>query len=240
MKEIIFFPETERGKSELSWLKSNFSFSFANYYNPEKMGFGTLRVLNNDVVKAGTWFWMHHHDNMEIITIPLSGSLTHKDSLWNEWTIHPGEVQSMSAWSGIEHSEVNMWTEDGEFFQIWIETKNQDINPEYHQKTFSSNLRNGTWQLLAGPQKNQENVIIHQDAFISQASLWPEKSLDYQTYLPWNMLYIMNISWKFELEWHMLNYRDAIGLVWYDTIEIKSSTQSDILLIEVPPQTRYI
>lgn len=240
MKEIILFPENKHGKSELDWLKSNFSFSFGNYYNPEKMGFGSLRVLNNDIVKAGTWFGMHHHDNMEIVTIPLSWSLTHRDSLWNEGAILPDEVQSMSAWSGIEHSEMNLWKEDGEFFQIWIETQKYNIKPEYHQKTFSSEERAWKWQLLAWPERDTQGVVINQNAFIYRVSLWDWESIEYKKNIPWNALYIMNINWKFSLEWHTLSYRDAIGLVWYENTSITAHKMSDILLIEVPYQTPYI
>ena len=234
MKKIIHFPENERGKSDLWWLKSNFSFSFWNYYNPQKMWFWTLRVINNDIVKAWTGFGMHHHDNMEIITIPLSGSLTHRDSLWNEGTIYPNEVQSMSAWTGIEHSEMNLWELDGEFFQIWIETKNYDITPEYHQKKFSADERNAIWQYLAWPDRDKANVVINQDAYIYRTTLKAWKELKYTKKIPENEIYVMNIFWEIELEWEVLKYRDALWIIWCDSITIRSNDMSDILLIEVP------
>ena len=198
------------------------------------MWFWKLRVLNNDIIIAGSWFWMHRHDNMEIITLPLSGSLTHRDSLGNNGTIYPSEVQSMSAGTGIEHSEMNTGEEDGEFFQIWIETKDYDIVPQYMQKKFSFEERIWRWQLLAGPQKNSWNVLIHQDAFLSRTFLKSWESIEYTKYISSNEIYIMNISWAFSIEEKKLVYRDALWLIGYETIKIESIEESDILLIEVP------
>lgn len=240
MKNYEFFPEQERWKSKLGWLESNFSFSFANYYNPNRMGFWTLRVINNDIVKAWTGFWMHPHDNMEIITIPLVWSLTHRDSMGHEKTIYPWEVQSMSAGSWIVHSEMNEWDIDGEFFQIWIETRKYDIEPQYGQKEFSEAWRIDNFQLLAGPNANGENVLINQDAYIYRANLWKWAILTYKKLNPENGIYIMNIFWNVQIGNFQLEYRDALGITNDDHIEIRASKASDIFVFEVPMKTESL
>jgi len=198
MKHYEFFPEQERGKSEISWLKSNFSFSFANYYNPERMWFWALRVINNDRVAAKNWFAMHPHDNMEIVTIAMEWSLTHRDSLWNHETLVPWEVQAMSAGTWVVHSEINEWDVEWEFFQIWIETRDRMIEPQYHQKRFEVSERRWIFQLLAWNNKLAWNHLpIHQNAYISRVEISQGDMLSYEKYEQENGVYIMNIFWKF-------------------------------------------
>jgi len=227
------YPANERWWSDHGWLKSNFSFSFADYYNPKIMWFWTLRVINNDIVQAGRGFWEHPHDNMEIITLALSWSLTHRDSMGNEETLIPGEVQSMSAWTWVVHSEMNEWNEDWEFFQIWIETKNRNIAPQYSQKKFSEDWRKNTFQLLAWPTE-WENVLINQNSHISRIVLEKWTSQKYKKYNEDNGLYIMSIYWDCMIAWESLWQRDAIWITQEDSILFESLYWSDILIIEVP------
>lgn len=198
------------------------------------MGFGTLRVINNDTVQAGTGFGMHPHDNMEIVTIALSWSLTHKDSMGNTKTLIPGEVQSMSAGTGVFHSEMNDGTDNWEFFQVWIETRKRNILPQYDQKTFLESERKNTFQLLAGPQKDKKNVLINQDAFISRCTLESQKTLTYSKKREENGIYIMNIFWEIIIENTTLKYRDALWIIEKNTIEITALIDSDFFVFEVP------
>ena len=137
------YKANERGTADHGWLKANFSFSFAHYYNPENINFGALRVLNDDVIKGGMGFGTHPHDNMEIISIPIKGALKHRDSMSNTWIpLHTGEVQVMSAGTGIQHSEMNNNpTEEVNLFQIWIMPQEQNVSPRYDQKTFEVSER---------------------------------------------------------------------------------------------------
>lgn len=199
------------------------------------MWFGTLRVINDDTIAAGKWFWEHPHQDMEIITIPFSGSLSHKDSMWNSSIIQAGEVQSMSAGSGILHSEMNHNPyESVSLFQIWILTRELGIKPQYSQKEFLESERLNTWQLLAGPDKNGSNVLINQDACISRVTLEEGKNLDYTCHFSWNGVYIMNISWEFKIDEHILNSRDALWITGSDAITCIANEKSDILVIEAP------
>src|ERR1700748_1654328 len=153
MKQM-FYPANERGTNDLGWLKANFSFSFASYYNPERMHFGVLRVLNDDIIAAGTGFGTHPHDNMEIITIPISGALEHRDSMGNIGVITSGEVQVMSAGTGIKNSESNhSKTEAANTLQIWLFPKEMNIEPRYDQKSFTDSLKPNQLTTLVSPDK---------------------------------------------------------------------------------------
>ncbi|MDO9594789.1 MAG: pirin family protein, partial [Lutibacter sp.] len=171
MKKIIY-KSANRGKANYGWLDANYSFSFANYYDPEKVNFGALRVLNNDTIQGGMGFGAHPHDNMEIITIPLTGALKHKDSMGNKWiAIEAGEVQVMSAGSGLQHSEMNNSpNEEIELFQIWIFPDKNGVEPRYDQQKFDASERKNKLQILVssmdGDVKN--SLKIHQDALISR------------------------------------------------------------------------
>ena len=165
---------SERGNANFGWLNSNHSFSFGHFYDATKMNFGALRVLNDDIVTGGQGFGEHGHDNMEIVSIPLRGSLAHKDSTGTDGIIQTGDVQIMSAGSGIKHSEFNASkTEEVNFLQIWVVPKQKNIKPRYEQKTFSVAHRKNKWQTVVSPDKNSDSVWINQDAVFSLAH--PEK-----------------------------------------------------------------
>lgn len=229
-----FFPAQERGKSELSWLKSNFSFSFAEYYDPQKMEFETLRVLNDDWIAPSKGFWMHPHANMEIITIPLRWSISHKDSMGNVGIVSAWEVQSMSAGSGIFHSEINHNPREAvELFQIWIQTREKNITPQYSQAAYT--LSAWTWTLLSAPLEQTWVARIHQDAYISRGKWEKGQHVTYTPYKKDNSLYLMNISGNITCLESILTARDALGIYpEWNSIEIHVLENSDILIIEIP------
>ena len=163
----IIHKSSERGKVNHGWLKANHSFSFANYYDPNKEQFGALLVLNDDIVEAGYGFGMHPHNNMEIVTIPLKGTLRHKDSTGNEGLIKAGDVQIMSAGKGIMHSEHATADEDVNLFQIWVFPKVTNIEPRYDQRTFDINDSANKWQIVVSPDEKHQALFINQDAYFS-------------------------------------------------------------------------
>jgi redox-sensitive bicupin YhaK (pirin superfamily) len=234
MKRIIHRAES-RGKSELGWLLSRFSFSFANYYNPDKMGFGLLRVLNDDVVKPATGFRTHSHDNMEIITIILEGALQHKDSMGNGSIIRVGEVQVMSAGTGVKHSEINPSSDENvNLFQIWIFPKEQNIKPRYDQKIFASEKRKNNLQTVASGFKTNDALYIHQDAAITLGNIEEGKKIKYKNFKPGNGSYLLVIKGKINLLDQELLTRDAIGILELNQFEISADENTDFIIIEVP------
>lgn len=232
----VIHKEKNRWKFDFWWLKTAHSFSFWEYFHPEMMWFWTLRVINDDTIAAWMGFPTHPHSNMEIITIPLSWDLAHKDSMWNSSIITTWEVQAMSAGSGILHSEFNpSETHKTSLFQIWIQTKKHDIDPQYNQKKFSKNGRNNEIQLLVSPDKNKDTVYINQDAYISRISLENKKEITYQKYRSDNGIYFLVISWEWIILWGQLESRDALWVVHTDNIKIESTSKKfDVLILEVP------
>ena len=234
MKKIIHRADS-RGKSELGWLHTRFSFSFANYYNPEKMGFGLLRVLNDDVVEPETGFGTHPHNNMEIITIILDGELEHKDSMGSGSIIHKGEVQVMSAGTGITHSEMNPSNnEKVNLFQLWIFPKEQNIKPRYDQKKFSIEERKNDLQTVASGFKTNGALYIHQDAAITLGNVEKGKEKTYKNIKPGNGFYLLVINGKINLAGEELSTRDAIGIWDEGQVEISAEENTDFVVIEVP------
>ncbi len=237
MKTTIYKANT-RGFANHGWLQANYSFSFANYYNPDRMQFGALRVLNDDLIAPSMGFGMHPHDNMEIITIPLKGVLKHKDSMHNEWQeVKPGEVQVMSAGTGIVHSEINgSPNEYLSLFQIWIIPNTKDVKPRYDQKSFSENNRKNNFQTLVTSTNDtaSESLKIHQDAVISRIDLSENKSATYSLKYKNNGVYAMVINGKVSIAEHQLESRDAIGVENTNEFNITALTDSELLLIEVP------
>lgn len=234
MKKVIHRAES-RGESELGWLHSRFSFSFANYYDPEKMGFGLLRVLNDDIVEPKTGFGTHPHNNMEIITIILDGELEHRDSMGSGSIIHKGEVQVMSAGSGITHSEMN--PSNGEkvnLFQLWIFPKEQNIKPRYDQKKFSVEERKNNLQTVASGFKTNGALYIHQDAAITLGNVEKGKNIMYKNFKPGNCSYLLVINGKINLSGEELSTRDAIGIWEQDQLEISAEENTDFVIVEVP------
>lgn len=228
----------ERGTADHGWLKANFSFSFANYYNPEKVNFGALRVLNDDIIQGGMGFGTHPHDNMEIISIPLKGALKHRDSMSNEWIpLNTGEVQVMSAGTGIQHSEMNNHpTEEVNLFQIWIVPNKQEVTPRYDQKVFEASERKNKLQTLVSSISNEVDgsLTIHQNAKISRIDLDENISFNYELLSETNGVYMMLIEGKVVVDSKTLNKRDAIGVEQTAAVELISKEKSQLLFIEVP------
>ncbi|NMM50412.1 pirin family protein [Marinigracilibium pacificum] len=234
MKKVIHKSES-RGHANHGWLDSWHSFSFANYYNPERMHFGVLRVLNDDSVAAGMGFGAHPHDNMEIISIPLSGDLQHKDNMGNEQIIKEGDVQVMSAGTGIVHSEMNKnKDQEVKFLQIWVFPNKKDVTPRYDQLSFDKSERINKWQQVLSPDKNDEGVWIHQDAWFNLSSLEAGKELSYDIKKTGNGVYLFLLEGSIEIEGEKLNKRDAIGIWETESLNIKASDNSEILLMDVP------
>jgi len=228
----------ERGTADHGWLKANFSFSFANYYNPEKVNFGALRVLNDDIIQGGMGFGTHPHDNMEIISIPLEGALKHRDSMSNEWIpLNTGEVQVMSAGTGIQHSEMNNHpTEEVNLFQIWVVPNKQDVAPRYDQKVFESSERKNKLQTLVSSISNaiDGSLTIHQNAKISRIDLDKNTSFNYELMTETNGVYIMLIGGAVVVDSKSLIKRDAIGVEQTAAVEIISKEKTQLLFVEVP------
>lgn len=237
MKAKIF-KANQRGHADYGWLQANYSFSFANYRDADKMQFGALRVLNDDFIKGGGGFAEHPHHNMEIISIPLEGGLKHKDSMSNTWIpLLPGEVQVMSAGTGVMHSERNNSpTEMLNLFQIWIIPDKNGVSPAYDQKKFPRDDRKDNLQLLVGGYQdgNEEALKVHQDVRISRIDLSRENNLTYEMKSPNHGVYIMLISGKVQCEELTLEARDAAGIWHTENLSLKAEENADILFIEVP------
>jgi redox-sensitive bicupin YhaK (pirin superfamily) len=233
MKTILHKAAT-RGQANFGWLNSYQSFSFGNYYNPERIHFGALRVLNDDKVSAGMGFPKHPHDNMEIVSIPLSGDLHHNDSTGRDEIIRENDVQIMSAGSGIAHSEMNA-NKDKEvkFLQVWVFPKEKNIEPRYEQKTFDPADRNNQVLTVVAPDDDKA-VWINQDAWFSLAKLSKDNETDYTIHKNGNGVYAFVLSGKVTIEDQSLDTRDGLGTWETDAIHIKADSDAEILLIDVP------
>jgi redox-sensitive bicupin YhaK (pirin superfamily) len=239
MKTIIH-KAGERGHADHGWLNAHHSFSFANYHDQSKVHFGLLRVLNDDIVAPGMGFGMHPHNDMEIITIILEGALQHKDNMGNGSVIKPGDVQVMSAGTGVVHSEFNpSKKERTNLFQLWIFPKENNIQPRYDQKTFDVNDRKNKVQVVVAPPppeegSNGEVLHIHQDAFIAMADIDAGKKINYSIKNAGNGAYIMIINGKAKIAGSELNRRDAIGISDTSSVEMEALDNSEVLIVEVP------
>ncbi len=224
-----------RGSADHGWLKVNHSFSFAEYYNPERMGFGLLRVFNDDIIEAETGFGKHPHRDMEIITIPLTGELSHEDSTGGKGVIHHGEIQVMSAGTGVVHSEFNHHKEfSTNVLQTWIYPREKNLKPRYDQKNFSKQGRKNTFQLVVSPDGMRDSLWINQDAYYSLADLDKNKELSYELNKSGNGAYLFVISGSITINDEKLNSRDAIAMKSFNDFKIKANEDSEIILIEVP------
>lgn len=234
MKKIIF-PSIERGSADHGWLKAKHSFSFANYYDSTKMNFGVLRVLNDDVVAPGMGFGTHPHDNMEIITIPIKGALEHKDSMGNSSIISAGEIQVMSAGSGVLHSEFNpSKIEDVSLFQIWIFPNERNVEPRYDQfRIDETKMKNNFLQLIS-PNREDEGTWIYQDAWIHISEIDENISVDYLLKEKQNGVFVMVIDGEIVIDSIQLRNRDACGITETELIAMKAKVKSRVLIIEVP------
>jgi redox-sensitive bicupin YhaK (pirin superfamily) len=230
---IVHLAET-RGKADHGWLKSYHTFSFADYYNPERMNFGSLRVINDDIIAAGTGFGRHPHRDMEIITIPLKGAVRHQDSQGNEGVIKKGEIQVMSAGTGIFHSEFSDETQETNLLQIWILPQKLGIRPHYEQKTFPLAGRKQHFQLLVSPDGRDGSLVINQNAFISISDFEADNKFFYWPYVETNGIYFFIMSGTFEIQDHVFHERDGVGFEKMTSVEIKSIGSGEILVLEIP------
>lgn len=224
-----------RGYANHGWLEARHSFSFASWYNPDRIHFGALRVLNDDKVSGGMGFGTHPHDNMEIITIPLEGALAHKDSMGNGTTIQAGEIQVMSAGSGILHSEFNANKDiDTRLLQIWVFPNKKNVEPRYDQiKLDEQKMHNNLLQIVS-PNLNQEGVWIHQNAWFHLGKFDADKEFTYELKDKSNGVYIFLIEGNLFANEQKMEKRDGLGI--WDTNEIifRTKSQAKVLLIEVP------
>lgn len=226
---------SERGSADHGWLKPNFYFSFAGYYNPEKVHFGLLRVLNDDFIEGGGKFHTHPHDNMEIVTIPLSGAVHHKDNTGGEGIIKAGDVQIMSAGSGVLHSEANASDEDLlNLFQVWIFPKVKNIKPRYDQRTFDVNERTNKWQVVVSPREEDKALWINQDARFALTKLEAGKTLTYENAFKGNGVYLVVVNGAVKVGNTLLNKRDSLGVYDTNSFSIEATEDAELLAIEVP------
>ncbi|QQL51269.1 pirin family protein [Mucilaginibacter ginkgonis] len=236
MENYILHKADTRGAADHGWLNSKHSFSFGGYYDPERMNFGVLRVLNDDTVSGGMGFGKHPHDNMEIISIPLEGELVHKDSMGNEAVIKQGEIQVMSAGTGIYHSEQNhVHDKTVKFLQIWIIPNKRNVTPRYDQQEINLSVKNEFVQVLS-PNKDDAGVWIYQDAYFSIGTFDKDTQLSYQLKNAEHGVYAFILEGNTVINGHELNKRDGLGIWGTDALTVDTKQGSRILLMEVPMQ----
>ncbi len=236
MKTIIHKAET-RGLANHGWLKSHHTFSFASYQDAERMNFGMLRVLNDDVVQPKMGFGTHPHQNMEIISIPLKGALSHKDSMGNKRAIEVGEVQVMSAGTGLTHSEFNdSKTDETNFLQLWIIPEDMGVKPNYEQRKFDAEKQKNKLQTVVAPKDKLEGdaLPVSQQAYIYRTDLDSGKSIELHAKSSNNGIYVFVVNGKIEVDNNKLGKRDAIGLWELENVDIVAKEESEIIIIEVP------
>ncbi|MBK8609903.1 MAG: pirin family protein [Chitinophagaceae bacterium] len=234
MKTLLFRAE-DRGSADYGWLKPNYYFSFAQYQNPDKVHFGALRVLNDDFIAGGGAFPTHPHDNMEIITIPFTGGLKHKDSTGGAGTIKAGDIQIMSAGTGVQHSEANASaTEPVTLFQVWLFPKERNITPRYDQKTFDIQNRVDQWQIVVSPRETDQALWINQDARFALTNLTKGKNITYTNAFENNGVFLVVIEGSVTVDGKLLNRRDAIGISETESFTITASEDAALLAIEIP------
>ncbi len=234
MQPIIHRAES-RGRADHGWLQSRHTFSFAGYHDPQRMGFGRLRVINDDVVAPRMGFATHPHDNMEIISVPITGTLRHQDSLGNVHIIRPGEVQVMSAGTGIRHSEYNDSAEQPvNFLQIWVLPARRDIAPRYGQREFPASGRHNRVQLVLSPDARAGSLEINQNAFFSLADLEAGQRIDYTFQQPENGLYLFVIAGRLTAAGERLAARDGMGLAGAEPVTLAAEEETRLLCMEVP------
>ncbi len=235
MKNIVLHKANTRGHANHGWLNAYHSFSFASWYNPERVQFGTLRVLNDDTVAAGMGFGTHPHDNMEIITIPLEGDLAHKDSMGNAATIKTGDVQVMSAGTGIQHSEFNPnENQQTKLFQIWLFPKTRNVEPRYQQITLDATEQKNNFAQILSPNADDAGVWIHQDAWFHLADFDKDFSKTYELKKEGNGMYVFVISGTITVDGQELETRDGLGITDFETLDIKATSDAKFLLMEIP------
>ncbi|MDP1802587.1 MAG: pirin family protein [Bacteroidota bacterium] len=235
MENTILHKANTRGDADHGWLHSKHTFSFANYYNPERMHFGVLRVLNDDTVSGGMGFGTHPHDNMEIISIPLEGDLEHKDSMGNVAVIKNGDIQVMSAGTGIQHSEYNKNKDKTvKFLQIWVFPNKKNVTPRYDQITIKEEDRHNKLQQILSPNADDAGVWIHQNAWFHLGKFDKGISKEYALKAKGNGIYIFNLNGDLEVNGQLLNTRDGFGIWNVDKITLNAKADAEFLIMEVP------
>jgi len=235
MKNTVLHKANTRGDANHGWLHSNHTFSFANYYDPERVNFGALRVLNDDTVEAGKGFGTHPHDNMEIISIPLEGDLEHKDSMGNVAVIKHGDIQVMSAGTGIFHSEYNKNLDRRvKFLQIWVFPSTQNVTPRYDQITLNITDRHNKLQQVLSPDADDEGVWIYQNAWFHLGNFDKGFSTGYNLRAKGNGVYAFILKGDMTINGQSLNERDGFGIWDIESLTIKADSDAEILLMEVP------
>ncbi len=229
-------PANSRGNADYGWLKATYSFSFSNYYNPARIHFGALRVLNDDYIEGGMGFGKHPHDNMEIVTIPLKGAVAHEDSTGMKGIVQAGDVQIMSAGSGIFHSEKNAsHTEPLQLFQVWVMPKLKDIKPRYDQKSYLPSDFKNQWKTVVAPLGTDIDALqVNQDTYFNISHLDASKSLSYDVHGAQQGVFIMVIEGDITVAGQQLGRRDAIAISETESFTIEAKGYSQVLLIEVP------
>ena len=234
MKSVTHKAET-RGHANHGWLDAHHSFSFAGYYDPERIHFGALRVLNDDIVAGGMGFGFHPHDNMEIITIPLSGQLEHKDNMGNTGVISKGEVQVMSAGTGIEHSEKNKNKDlPVNLLQIWVFPETKNVEPRYDQRAFDLSAAKNSLLNIVSPMGSADGLNIHQHAWFHLGKLDKDSSLVYDLKDKQNGVYAFVIDGSLTINGEKLEKKDGMGISEADKLAIKADSDAELLLMEVP------
>lgn len=234
MKKVIHRADT-RGYASHGWLKSHHTFSFANYYDPNRIHFGALRVLNDDSVKGGMGFGAHPHDNMEIISIVLDGALEHRDNTGKQEVIRKNDIQIMSAGTGVVHSEFNASkTEDVNFLQIWVIPAKRNVTPRYDQRTFDPASRENKLQVVIAPDKSADTLWLNQDAWFSLGKFDAGKTVDITAKKAGTGSYLFLLSGEIKVDGETLQTRDAIGLSEYDKATVEIIKPAEFLLIDVP------
>lgn len=236
MENTVLHKAATRGRANHGWLNSYHTFSFANYQNPERVHFGALRVLNDDTVAAGMGFGTHPHDNMEIISIPLEGDLEHKDSMGNTAVIRKGDIQIMSAGTGISHSEYNKNKDKlTKFLQIWVFPNKRNVTPRYDQITLNEADRHNKLQQVLSPNPDDEGVWINQDAWFHMGKFDEGFATEYNFKKKGNGVYAFVLKGDITIGNIALNEREGLGIWGTDAIKITANSQdAEVLLMEVP------
>lgn len=235
MDNIVVHKANTRGNANHGWLQSFHTFSFANYFNPERMNFGVLRVLNDDTVSGGMGFGKHPHQDMEIISIPLEGDLEHQDSMGNKTVIRNGDIQVMSAGTGVQHSEYNKNQDEAvKFLQIWVIPNKRGVQPRYDQITLNQEDRHNTLQQILSPNADDAGVWIHQDAWFHLGNLDKDFETDYTFKKEGNGLYVFVLNGDVTINGQALNQRDGFGIWDVTKVNIKADSNAELLLMEVP------
>ncbi|MBD3638206.1 MAG: pirin family protein [Crocinitomicaceae bacterium] len=231
--KITHIKANDRGHMDHGWLNAHHMFNFANYYHPDRMGFGSLRVLNDDIIQGGTGFPTHPHNNMEIITVPLEGALEHKDSMGNEGVIKSGEVQVMSAGTGVLHSEANAHAKEAtNITQIWVIPNKKGVEPRYDQIKFS--FDKNVLQQIVSPNEEDAGSWIHSNSWFNHGVFEEGETFTYELHTPENGLFVFLIDGQLDIKGNIIEPRDGFGIEEADSVEFQVKKDSRFLLMEVP------